>query len=466
MTGHGQGPESSSSRRRLRLSRCAACVGAVVLGSHAFRLATSFCGSGTPGPRPVRISMRGAKSVIEGMYAAVNARDLEGAMKYIDESVVYEDFTFQEPFKGRAGVQKLFEEAFQMPKGLDFVIDSTAGGEGTFFSDEDSIGMTWHVEFDGVPLPNGRGASLYRTKGDKLVYARDVVESPLKLGSAALGIVGFIAPIIRALRKGSSTPTAAAELEQGAAETPQVESSGSWTTTAFAVAAAVYWYVLLLSPPGQFPFLNGPPAWAIDATTLKNVVDESLDFFYIWPGLEAAGLPSPTTFLGTPVPVVEPLRLALFNFSEAYALLFLPLLMWDRPKNNVYPWWGFGMFLTNAIFLPYFATTRGESDDEPRRKPSWAPAFGLISLIVAAVALWQGYNLLGGFGALVLGDRVAFAFMVDCICFSILQAYVFSSTAGPAWRLIPFFGLVAWLLLPESEDDAVANPQLELATES
>ena len=29
---------------------------------------------------------------------------------------------------------------------------------------------------------------------------------------------------------------------------------------------------MLLSPQGQFLFLGGPPAWAIDETTLRNVI--------------------------------------------------------------------------------------------------------------------------------------------------------------------------------------------------
>ena len=37
--------------------------------------------------------------------------------------------------------------------------------------------------------------------------------------------------------------------------------------------------------------------------------EESLDFFYIWPGLDYLGLPSPGS-LGFPLPVVDPLRLA------------------------------------------------------------------------------------------------------------------------------------------------------------
>ena len=169
-----------------------------------------------------KITRQGAKETMESFYSAVNNRDLERAMEMVDDDATYEDFTFQEPFKGKEGVRELLEDAMELPKGLDFVIDETAGGES--WSGDDSVGMTWHVEFDGVPLPNSRGASLYKTRGGKLFYARnlpkkrffflagvgvrrcsqmpqthtgDIVESPLKLGGAALGIVGFIAPIIR-----------------------------------------------------------------------------------------------------------------------------------------------------------------------------------------------------------------------------------------------------------------------------
>eukprot|EP00930_Biecheleria_cincta_P087861 TRINITY_DN77100_c0_g1_i1.p1 TRINITY_DN77100_c0_g1~~TRINITY_DN77100_c0_g1_i1.p1 ORF type:complete len:429 (+),score=54.09 TRINITY_DN77100_c0_g1_i1:56-1342(+) len=374
------------------------------------------------------IAMQGARSVVEGMYAAINSRDLEKALSYVAEDIKYEDFTYQEPFEGRGRVAELFSEAMELPSGLDFVIDETAGGEA--WSDEDSVGMTWHVELDGVPLPNGRGASLYRTRGGKLVYARDIVESPLKLGGAALGILGFIAPIIKASRKSNFAEVGPAPL--------------------FALAAIVYWYVLLLSPQGQFPFLAGPPAWAIDETTLRNVVDESLNFFYIWPGLDELGLPSPTS-LGIPLPKVDPLRLALFNFSEAYALMFLPLLLWDRPRRtDVVSWWSPAMFLTNGVLLPYFTTRAlAPPSSDAGVRPSWAPAFGFVALAVAFMGLWQAWGLFGGFAELVFSDRVAFAFVVDCVVFSMLQAYVFAGTAGPAWRYVPFLGLAAWLLLPE-----------------
>ncbi|CAJ1358693.1 unnamed protein product [Effrenium voratum] len=381
-----------------------------------------FCGTG-PTPRRASVAREGARSAMESFYAAVNDRQLETALDMLDDEVVYEDFTFQEPFRGRQGVRELLSEAMELPKGLDFVIDEVAGGDSLF--GDDAVGMTWHVEFDGVELPNSRGASLYKTRNGKLLYARDIVESPLKLGGAALGIVGFLAGLVRASKDG--LPIA---------------------FLGFATAGALYWYILLLSPQGQFPFLEGPPAWAIDATTLRNVIEESLDFFYIWPGLDYLGLPNPSS-LGFPLPVVDPLRLAVFNLAEAYAFMFLPLLLWDRPQRNVVSWWAPAMFLTNAILLPYFATRSLAPSPSSRSKPSWAPLFGVTALAVVAVALWQSWGLWGGLAPFLLGDRVAFSLVVDIAIFAVLQGVVFAERPGPAWRFVPFFGLAAWLVLPD-----------------
>lgn len=253
------------------------------------------------------------------------------------------------------------------------------------------------------------------------------MESPLKLGSSALGIVGFLAALVRSYKQGLAG-----------------------TFAAFATAAGLYWYILLLSPQGQFPFLGGPPAWAIDETTLRNVVDESLNFFYIWPGLDSLGLPSPSSLF--PLPEVDPLRLALFNVAEAYAFMLLPLLLWDRPeRKNVYAWWAPAMFLTNAILLPYFATRALEpaGSSTSRARVAWAPLFGLVALVVLAVALWQSWGLYANLPSLLLGDRVAFAFAVDVSLFAVLQGYVFAERPGSWWRYVPFLGLAAWLLLPD-----------------
>ena len=156
--------------RRQPLQR-AACAGLLSLG--VAHVASCFCNvhQSSKSTR-TKVSRKGAKDIMQSFYSAVNSRDLERAMEMVDDDATYEDFTFQEPFIGKDGVRELLQDAMSLPKGLDFVIDETAGGEA--WGGDDSVGMTWHVEFDGVPLPNSRGASLYKTRGGKLVYARDL----------------------------------------------------------------------------------------------------------------------------------------------------------------------------------------------------------------------------------------------------------------------------------------------------
>ena len=163
-------------RRQVALAGCLLGVGTV---------SSCFCNTGRSSQIQSKITRQGAKETMESFYSAVNNRDLERAMEMVDDDATYEDFTFQEPFKGKEGVRELLADAMELPKGLDFVIDETAGGES--WSGDDSVGMTWHVEFDGVPLPNSRGASLYKTRGGKLFYARNLPKKGVVLPTSGLG---------------------------------------------------------------------------------------------------------------------------------------------------------------------------------------------------------------------------------------------------------------------------------------
>jgi hypothetical protein len=62
-----------------------------------------------------------------------------------------------------------------------------------------TFGCTWHVEIAGEPFPNARGASFYEISKEsgKLIYARDVVESPMKLGEASFSIIRVVAPLVK-----------------------------------------------------------------------------------------------------------------------------------------------------------------------------------------------------------------------------------------------------------------------------
>lgn len=62
-----------------------------------------------------------------------------------------------------------------------------------------------HVELDGAPFPNARGCSFYRINDSgQICYARDIVESPIKAGDAALQAIGTLAPLVK--RFGTTPP--------------------------------------------------------------------------------------------------------------------------------------------------------------------------------------------------------------------------------------------------------------------
>lgn len=145
--------------------------------------------------------MKPANEKITALYAAINRRDLDGAMAYVDDNCVYQDLNFPRAFSGKAAVRKLFEESIaSVPNDFKFVIDEITTG------DELSVGMTWHVELDGVVFPNTRGASFYKMSSESglLIYGRDVVESPVKLGKVAFAIIRAVTPLARKFLKPGS----------------------------------------------------------------------------------------------------------------------------------------------------------------------------------------------------------------------------------------------------------------------
>ncbi len=139
-----------------------------------------------------------ARQVVQAFYAAINRRDVAGAIAHIDDHCTYQDFNFPQPFEGKAAVQGLLEEAcHSAPPGLLFVIDEITRGEGL------SAGLTWHVELDSIPFPNGRGVSFYRLSPDsgKIIFARDVVEPPVKPGKMAFGLIRLVSPLVKRLHE-------------------------------------------------------------------------------------------------------------------------------------------------------------------------------------------------------------------------------------------------------------------------
>ena len=115
----------------------------------------------------------------------------------------------------------------------------------------------------------------------------------------------------------------------------------------------------------------------------------SLNFFYVTPGLCAAGL--------SPLPcfVENPVDEALFNFVNAFSLMLGPLMFADPRARNVankWPLWIGTMFLTNIFFIPFMAlraapTAAAEDSQEPVEMPQWAPAVGWLAATVGVASV-------------------------------------------------------------------------------
>ncbi len=382
-----------------------------------------------------------ADVLIKSMYEAIDRRDIAAAMEFIDEECVYQDLNFPQPFQGKEAIQRLFEKSCQsIPQDLLFVIDDITT------EDPLAAGVVWHVELDGIPLPNGRGVSFYRLspKTGKLVFARDIVEPPIKPGDVSFFIIRLISPLVRRLLK------------------PQQENKKQGQpllSLFFWVLAAAYIYILLLSPPDQI--VPGNPAWAIQPETLQEVFNESINFFFVLPILNALGIEY------MKAPIVHPVSEAFFNFAIAWIFMFLPLMLADRRGDNLpkIPLWGMAMFLTNAFLTPYMALRAAKplpEENKESQKGSIARVFGWIGLVVGTTALaWFFVSRpeFGGFSERwqyfveqLTSDRVALAFGVDSILFCVFQGILLGSVepvgSKKRWlRFFPFWGLVAWLIL-------------------
>ena len=216
----------------------------------------------------------------------------------------------------------------------------------------------------------------------------------------------------------------------------------------------LYVGLLLFSPDWMLP---GEPVWAIQAETLREIIDESINFFFVLPLLNRAG------FSGMIAPNVHPLMQAFFNFAEAWIFMFLPLLLLD-PRGGTLPRtliWILAMFLTNVFLMPYMAARlfQPPAPSEGSKTPL-LKSFGLVGLIVGTGAIawpfWmqpesgtfaeQGVYFLSQ----VSTNRVTLAFCIDLILFYIFQVWlmgaIMPSKALRPLRFVPFWGLAIWLI--------------------
>ncbi|EOA24362.1 hypothetical protein CARUB_v10017601mg [Capsella rubella] len=244
-------------------------------------------------------------------------------------------------------------------------------------------------------------------------------------------------------------------------------------------AEAVYilWLFLL-------PYAPGDPVWAISSETVNSLLGLSLNFFFILPLTNLAGI----QFLQAPV--LHPMAEGLFNFVIAWTLMFAPLLYTDRRrdrfKSSLDVLWSLMMFLTNTFLIPYMALRLNDPDpnDKPRPRSQLgeamtkgAPIVGLTGAAVCLIStLWSLYGRADGdFGGIMdrwqyligyLGsERLAYAFIWDICLYTIFQPWLIGENLQNVkkdktelvryLRFVPVFGLLAYLLFLNLDDEAI-----------
>jgi len=233
---------------------------------------------------------------------------------------------------------------------------------------------------------------------------------------------------------------------------------------------------------------------------LQPALEDSAHFFYIQDLLHWFSSPSSNDAvadlaMGTQQqqqlqqpPVV---RLAVFNFAEAWIFAFLPALLADErrlPLPAVLFAWVGGLGLTNAFLAPYLAIREGfaayydgskekqgqEHEQEEDNTASGSKVSGrnaVLSASVGAIATVVVFYACGSclvdtslgdwsdFARLATADRTYLAFCVDLVLFSTFQPFLLrkvytqeivksgenESDPMPQIYNVPFVGLVAWL---------------------
>ena len=117
------------------------------------------------------VSPTGLYKNAQGFYDAWNARDVEKAMTYFSDGVIFYDAQYSRPFIGKEKVREYIQECADSLPGWAFIIDDYS---------EDvvrrKVGLKWHVsDSSNVPLPfPNRGVSFLAFDADGLIKVRSM----------------------------------------------------------------------------------------------------------------------------------------------------------------------------------------------------------------------------------------------------------------------------------------------------
>mmetsp|Transcript_88184 Transcript_88184/g.273244 ORF Transcript_88184/g.273244 Transcript_88184/m.273244 type:complete len:472 (+) Transcript_88184:47-1462(+) len=434
-------PPGRPRRRRLPALGVSA---ALLLAATAWRSVPSFA-PGPPSAAPAgrRTALRAegkaegaAAASVRKYFEAWNDRDMAVACEQFAEDCSYEDTQYAGAFTGKEALEKhLYKVADALPPTFRFCIDEIADAGET-------VGVQWHVENDGQPLPFTRGCSMYKADPatGKLATGFDVPEpAPFKPGSSSLFILSIVSKLI-------ADPIRALPL--------------------------ILWVLYVTIVFFSNGILPGPDATQFDPSTWIEVRDLSLNFWLISPLLQ---LPF--------APVVHPCLEGLFNLLLAWAAAFAGFLSDGRPgrpSGTMVPTVLGMQLLTNAVLLPYLVTRSPESaaagivyaeDLEPTEAAvSESRLLGpLLAFVGIGSVLWGVWarpefgdfsTRWASFGQLLSGDRLGCSFVVDLVLFAIFQGWLVDDDlrrrgAGDEdygglrilAKVVPFLGLCAYLVL-------------------
>lgn len=124
-------------------------------------------------------------NVVRLYFQKWNERKMNDAIDLFTDDCTYEDTLYPEKFVGKDQLRfHLLRVADALPASFAFVVDAVSEGEGEF------VGVQWHVENDGKPLPFTRGSSMYTLDPTrtKIKSGFDVPEPTVKSGSFSLGV--------------------------------------------------------------------------------------------------------------------------------------------------------------------------------------------------------------------------------------------------------------------------------------
>ena len=143
------------------------------------------------------VAATGNAATCLAFFEAWNQRDMQTAIDLFSDDVVYEDTVYPDVFEDRAALRAhLLRVADALPASFQFVVDDLSTGP----PDAASIGVRWHVESNGKPLPFTRGVSFYTFNSQgKINTGFDLVEPALKPGSASLALLSLASKVLKLL---------------------------------------------------------------------------------------------------------------------------------------------------------------------------------------------------------------------------------------------------------------------------